>query len=137
MILVLNKINSSLREDVSASKLFNLQLSNKKECIIGEPGPCSGLNIVAMNIIEQVIAGRRAVHFLGHKIIMTWPIKGELLAPIDLSVGGAGAEVTLDVSLEAGVGRAGGCETWGRSLSCVPCPADNRGNVIFKPAFFP
>ena len=54
MILVLNKINTSLHEDVSASKLFNLQLSNEQECIIGEPGPGSGLNIVAMNIIEQV-----------------------------------------------------------------------------------
>ena len=79
MILVLNKINSSLHEDVLASKLFNLQLSNVQECIIGELGPGSGLNSDAMNIIKQVIAGRRAVHFLGHKIIMTWPMKGDIL----------------------------------------------------------
>ena len=67
---------------------------------------------------EETLNNRRAFQFLGHKIIMSWPTEGTS------KLVGARAEVTRDVSLDARVGRAGGSETRGRSLSHVPCPAD-------------
>ena len=70
---------SPQHDDVSVSKLFNLQLSIEQECVIEEPGARSSDNLSPAELwtlLWWILSnGRRAVQYLGHKIINHYTVK--------------------------------------------------------------